>query len=156
MYLFQLLELVKTGVLPSDKEAVVGVELGAVAEAAVSGFDPNMDATNPCFEPSIALKLKELELELKQEECEAQRIKLRMVEAEKARDIEVRRLELEALKLRGPTPLPCTGRVSASPDAGCAPKFRRDSFDSSFECSPDFDVSKFIRLVPPFRETEVD
>lgn len=50
--------------LPSDKEAFVGTESEAVAKAAVSDFDLNIEATNPCSEPSIALNLKGLELNL--------------------------------------------------------------------------------------------
>lgn len=76
-----------------------------------------------------------------------------MVEAEKAQDI-------EALKLRGPTPLLRSSPISALPmklpDADSAPNPKCNSSDASFDCSPDFDVSQFICLVPPFCETEVD
>lgn len=96
---------------------------------------------------------------MKREECEAQLIKLHMVEAEQAGDIEVRMLELEALKLQRPTPLPRSSPISSpvkTPDADSAPNSKCNSSDALFDCSPDFDVSKFICLVLPFRETEVD
>lgn len=98
-------------------------------------------------------------MKLKQEECEAERIKLRMVEVKGDRDIELRRLEIEALKLRRPIPLPQSRLPSVSvkmPEVDSAQNSRCNFSDSLFDSPPDFDVGKFIRLVPSFRETEVD
>lgn len=154
-------ELVKIGVLvPPDEESIVGVESDAVVETAESDSIPNMGPKDTCSEPLLAIKLKEIELKLKQEECEAERIKLRMVEVKGDRDIELRRLEIEALKLRRPVPLPRSSLPSSSvvkmPEVDSVKNSRCNSSDYPFDSPPDFDVGKFIRLVPSFRETEVD
>lgn len=83
-----------------------------------------------------------------------------MIEAERARDSERHGNEMEALKLRSrPIPSPCA-RPSVSspvmPMLDSAQTLNRSSSDSSSESQSDFDVSKYIRLVPPFRETEMD
>lgn len=66
-------------------------------------------------DPVIALKLKELDLLIKKQECEAEMIKLRVVEKQADRDIQLGKLELEAKRLAlTPVPMPRSRPVSVS------------------------------------------
>ncbi len=83
------------------------------------------------LDPQITLRLKELELEY-----ETQRLHLRALEMKADRDIKLRELETRSLHDR-PIPKPRSPPNSLTPRA-------------------DVDVGKYIKLVPPFRETDVD
>ncbi len=141
-------KLVNEGILPKQSddsegieqfEAAVGKELDGVGLP-----DTNVMAFQ---DPRIAVRLRELDLEIKKQECEAQMIKLRTVEAEADRDITSQKLALEAQRVAAqPVPLPRT-KIVASPLAG---GHGHASSDVSF------DPSRYIKLVPPFREAEVD
>ncbi len=160
-------ELVKAGILAaSDKEGVVEEELESVVKTAGLDSIPNMDPRDSGADPFLAIKLRELDLRVKQEECEAQRIKLRVIEAERERDSERHRHELEALRLHSrPTPSPRV-RLTQSPQTRLSTSSATvpvvDSVQppndgsSDLPAESDFDISKYIRLVPPFREAEVD
>lgn len=137
-------KLVEAGVLPS--RAVEGSEqeqdLASDGEA-TSGSESG-SITVQKIDPMVTIRLKELELELKKQENETQLLRIKELEITADRDIKLRKLELEAQKIQStkPTPLPRSSRPpSSSSEAGQ---------------QPDFDVGKYIKLVPPFRETEVD
>ncbi len=71
-------------------------------------------------DPSIVLKLKELDLLIKKQECEAE-IRLWVVERQADRDIQLRKMDLEAKHLaKKPVPLPRTRPTSVlSPVNSC-------------------------------------
>ncbi len=73
---------------------------------------------------------------------DTQLLRLRAHEIQADRDIQLRMLDLEAQALKNkPVPLPRSRPPSSSvPDVS----------------QSEFDVSKYVRLVPPFREAEVD
>ncbi|KAL1256557.1 hypothetical protein QQF64_012102 [Cirrhinus molitorella] len=158
-------ELVKAGILVAP-EGVVEDESESVVKATGLDSIPNMDPRDSGSDPSLAIKLRELDLQLTQQECEAQRIKLRVIEAEQEWDSERHRFELEALRLRSrPTPsprarLPQSPQTRDSNSSATVPivdsvQTPNDS-SSDLPVESDFDVSKNIRFVPPFREAEVD
>lgn len=127
--------LVQAGILPADSNVGGEVVSGEFISVHSKGGDSGSD-------PLMPLRLKELELELKRQEHETQLLKLKALEIEADRDIKLRRLDLEAQMLHSrPVPLPrsrpSSSSVSASVETG-------------------FDVSRYVRLVPPFREGEVD
>ncbi|KAL0172150.1 hypothetical protein M9458_032461, partial [Cirrhinus mrigala] len=131
-------KLVEAGVLPG-RAVVEGPEVetdgGAVSDDAdsVSG---KMKA-----DPMVTVRLKELDLELKKQEYETQLLRLKELELKTDRDVKLRKLDIEAQMLRSkPIPPPRTRPPSSSSEVG----------------QPDFDVGKYVKLVPPFRETEVD
>ncbi len=111
------------------------------------------------------IKLKELDLELKNmtlktQEHDIKVVQLRTVEVEADRDIRLKTLELEAETLRRnsvqPVPLPRT-RAPSSPVFGIAQsQSRTGNYDPESNTQPNFDVVKYVKLVPSFRETEVD
>lgn len=128
-------KLVQAGILPADSN--VGGE--AASEESISFHSKGGDSSS---DPLIVLRLKELELELKKQEHETQLLKLKAVEIEADRDIKLRKLDLEAQALHSrPVPLP---------------RSRPPSSSVSASVETDFDVSRYVRLVPPFREGEVD
>lgn len=100
------------------------------------------------YDPRLEIRLRELELEIKKQECESQMIRLRVIDAEKERDIQLRKLDLEALKK--PVPLP----RSRPPSIATSPVLPVSSVLPSAVSA--FDISKYVKLVPPFREAEVD
>lgn len=110
------------------------------------------------LDPATAIKLKELDLELKRQEHDMKVVQLCTVEVEVHRDIKLKTLELEAETLRRnpPVPLPCSRAPSS-------PMFERTQSQSSMvnndpvsNTQPNFVAVKYIKLVPPFREAEVD
>lgn len=128
-------KLVQAGILPADSK--VGGE--TASEESISFHSKGGDSSS---DPLIVLRLKELELELKKQEHETQLLKLKAVEIEADRDIKLRKLDLEAQALHSrPVPLPRSPPPSSSVSASV---------------ETDFDVSRYVRLVPPFREGEVD
>lgn len=90
-------------------------------------------------DPMVMIHLKELDLALKKQEHETQLLGLRELEIKADRDIRLRKLESQVLHSK-PVPPPRTRPPSSSSEVG----------------QPDFDVGKYIKLPPPFRETEVD
>lgn len=144
------MELVTAGILPSDSEDMEkNTETADVGSFA--GLPPSIDPTSPRFDPVLALKFKELDLELKKQEQELQVVNLRTLEVQANRDIKLRSLDIEAETLRQkPVPAP-RARLPSSPASV------RTTFSSGpQESHSTFDVTKHIKLVPPFKETEVD
>lgn len=104
------------------------------------------DSEQVRYDPRLEIRLRELDLEIKKQECESQIIRLRVIEAEKEREVQLRKLDLEALKK--PVPVPRSRPPSlASPVSPVSP-------DHASTVSA-FDISKYVKLVPPFREAEV-
>lgn len=112
---------------------------------------PNFDSVPQ--DPKIALKLKEMDLLIKKQECEAEMIRFRILEKQAERDIEIRKLDLESERLaKRPIPVP---RILSSSISSPVNSTGTEDFSRS-TASDSFDVSRYIRLVPPFREAEVD
>ncbi len=134
-------KLVEASVLPGDSEAE-GPESEIDEEAASDETDSVRDEkASGVADPIVTVRLKELDLALKKQEHETQLLRLRELEIKADRDIRLRKLDLESqMLLSKPVPPPRT----------------RPPSDSSGVGQPDFDVGKYIKLVPPFRETEVD
>ncbi len=146
------IELVSRGILPDDSREDV-----AEGETAASSPSP---PTEHRLDPMVEIKLKELDLELKKQEHEIKVVQLRTVEVEAQRDIRLKTLEIEAETLRRksvqPVPLPRT-RAPPSPAFGIAQlQSSAVNHDPVGDTQPNFDVAKYIKLVPPFREAEVD
>lgn len=83
-------------------------------------------------------------------------VKLRMIEAETDRDIQLRqmgRIEKQELKSK-PVPLPRSQTPSASSPSDSHFAAPQNSHEA--EANENFDVSRYLKLVPPFRESEVD
>ncbi len=83
-----------------------------------------------------------MDLALKRQEHDTQLLHLRALEIQADRDIQLRKLDLEAQALQNkPVPLPRSRHLSSSiPDVS----------------QSEFDVGRCVKLVPPFREAEVD
>ncbi len=112
-------------------EAVTGMEAMSDISSSVS-----IGKKESFLDTQVTLQLKQLELELKKQEYETQRLHLRALEIKADRDIKL--CELETLSLHDhPIPKPRSPLNSLTPRA-------------------DVDVGKYVKLVPPFRETEVD
>lgn len=112
---------------------------------------PNFDSVPQ--DPKIALKLKEMDLLIKKQECEAEMIRFRILEKQAERDIEICKLDLESERLaKRPIPVP---RILSSSISSPVNSTGTEDFSRS-TASDSFDVSRYIRLVPPFREAEVD
>ncbi len=93
-------------------------------------------------DPTVVVKLKELDLALKRQEHDTQLLHLRALEIQVHRDIQLRKLDLEAQALQNkPVPLHRSRPSSSSvPDVS----------------QSEFDVGRCVKLVLPFREAEVD
>ncbi len=112
------------------------------------------------LDPVTAIKLKDLDLELKRQEHDIKVVQLCTVEVEADRDIMLKTLEIEAETLRRnsvqPVPLPCT-RAPSSPAFGIAQSQSSTvNYDPVSNTQSNFDIVKYVKLVPPFREAEVD
>lgn len=150
-------KLVSDGILPrqSDDSEVVE-QLDAAAGKEVGSVGPPDTEAIAFQDPRLALRLKELDLEIKKQECEAQMIKLRTVEAEADRDIKLRKLALEAQRAAlQPIPFPRTKTSSVSSPTLTATSPLAEGH-SDVSTTVRFDPSRYIKLVPPFREAEVD
>lgn len=142
-YLFK--QLVYNGILPEADEHPA-VVTNAVAEGFASGVNPTESAS---FDPALSIRLKELDLEVKKQENENLRLKLRVVEAETDREVKFRTIALRSAEVsRKPIPAP----RSRSPSVSSPPT----PVIAHTRSAQEFDVSKYIKLVPPFRESEVD
>uniref|UniRef100_A0A3B1IMD5 Gypsy retrotransposon integrase-like protein 1 n=1 Tax=Astyanax mexicanus TaxID=7994 RepID=A0A3B1IMD5_ASTMX len=110
--------------------------IAATGEAEAPAVSQSIEPVNPpVFNPEITVRLKELEVEL-------QRQNVRAIEIEAQKAIKLRELEIEAKRAEQPLPAPTTS----------TPRSTGESLDFR----SDFDVSRQIRLVPHFRESEVD
>lgn len=144
-------ELITAGILLTDPEDALEENIGIADEGSFAALPPSIDPTSPRFDPVLALKFKELDLALKKQEQELQLVHLRTVEVQAHRDIKMRSLDLEAESLRRkPVPAP-RARLPSSPSSVQAAT-PSETQVSHFT----FDVTKHIKLVPPFKETEVD
>lgn len=105
-------KLVNEGILPREVDESTEVRSMASSEAE----EVNLNSESAISQdPKMVLKLKELELEIKKQECEAEIIKLRVVERQADRDIQIRRMDLESERLaRNPVPFPLTKAASVS------------------------------------------
>lgn len=143
-------QLVHNGILPDvegEKQPVVVAK--AVAEEVVPGINASEHVN---FDPVQAIRLKELELKVKQQENENLRLKLKVVEVEADRDIKLRRLDLQAKEIK-PIPVPRSRASSISSSASTPVTPVASNLEQNIQ---EFDVCKYIKLVPPFRESEVD
>ncbi|KAI2644687.1 Transposon Tf2-9 polyprotein [Labeo rohita] len=149
-------KLVDAGILPKEAEDGVGVQSEVAVETAAEDLNLTTDSFAP-YDPRIAVKLKEMDLLIKKQECEAEMIRLKVVEKQAERDIQLRKLDLEARRLaQKPVPSPRTRPISVSSPLTSAGSSSVTHDFSHAPSSNSFDVSKYIKLVPPFRETEVD
>ncbi|XP_036374284.1 amphoterin-induced protein 2-like [Megalops cyprinoides] len=145
----------------------------ATAEAeAPARIDPD-DPHSPRGDQMLALRMKELELELCRQEYQNRLLQLPAFELETDREIKLKELELaiEDRPRPAPTPFPRRSKTGTSPSAAgsavsapspipaspAAPVHIRASSPVPVSSgasidSPDFDVTKHIRLVPLFRE----
>lgn len=99
-------KLVNVGILPRESEESAEVQSEALFEA--EDVNPNSESVIS-QDPKIVLKLKELDLLLKKQECEAEKIKLRVVERQADREIQLCKLDSEAQRLAvKPVPIPRT------------------------------------------------
>ncbi len=153
-------ELVETGILPDGS-----VEDLAGDEDSVTF--PSINPSHTRFDPMLAIKLKELDLQLKKQDYDAQLLHFRTLELEADNRFKLRSLELQAespSNVKTPVPrsrLPAphssgNGPVSSVPGQSPPPGLPQITTSSSGEFVTSVDVSKYITLVPPFRETEVD
>lgn len=157
--LIQIAEFYKVTVLKEAKKQVIKDELyGRLVENGIlPGLAPELEIEEELtfdkadsvsgkkvagLDPMLTVRLRELDLELKKQEHETQLLRLKEFELKTDRDVQLRRLELEAQRQRH-RPVP-------------SPRSRHASGSSSEGGQPDFDVGKYIKLVPPFRESEVD
>ncbi len=101
---------------------------------------------------SETFELKELDLLIKKQECEAEMNRLRVVEMQADRDIQLRKLDLESERLAQKKPIPVlrTRPMSVSLPITSASSAITEDF-SRTPSSETLDFSKYIRLVPPFR-----
>lgn len=128
-----------------------------VAEGAVSDDGPpSVPVVEPSGDPLLAFKIKELDYMIKKQEHQTMLVKLRVIEAETDRDIRLRQLDRKVPELkRKPVPLPRLRSMSASsPSYTHSATPPQDSHEA--EANANFDVSRYLKLVPPFRESEVD
>lgn len=132
-------KLVERGILPAESQG----EDDADSETSSVGCPPVMD-------PTLAVKLKELELAIKRQEHESKIVDLRKTEV----DLKLRTLELEAESLRR-QPVPAPNLPSpvfpSTPVDGST-----TNFGAPVGNQVNFDAARYIKLVPQFRETEVD
>lgn len=149
------LKLIGADILPrqsdDDNESQLGV---AADDEAVNSVTPGVSPeVGSVTKESIALKLKEMDLLIKKQECEAEMIKLRAIEKQVERDVEIRKLDLESERLAFRLNPPGQPRSVSSPVNIGSTVTQDFSPEMPYDA---FDVTKYIRLVPPFREGEVD
>ncbi len=146
--------LIEMGILPEysaggEEDVSPDVEGGAMSDG---GF-PIVPAVESSIDPILAIKMKELDLEIKRQERDTLLVKLRVIEAETDRDIRLRKFERKEEKNK-PVPLPRSRGLSASSPFNAASAIPQNSHEA--DASVNFDVSRYLKLVPPFRESEVD
>lgn len=147
-------KLEEMGILPeSSAREEVSPDM---AEGAVSDDSPpGVPAVEPSGDPLLALKIKELDFMIKKEEHQTMLVKLRVIEAETDRDIRLRQMDSKVPELKSkPVPLPRSLNLSASSPLSTHSATPQDAHDA--EMSANFDVSRYLKLVPPFRESAVD
>ncbi len=153
-------ELVETGILPDESvEGLAGDEDSVTF--------PSINPSHTRFDPMLAIKLKELDLQLKKQDYDAQLLHFRTLELEADNRFKLRSLELQVKSpsnVKTPVPrsrLPAPrssgdGPVSSVPGLSPPPGLPQITTSSGGEFVTSVDVSKYVTLVPPFRETEVD
>uniref|UniRef100_A0A3B1J0P6 Gypsy retrotransposon integrase-like protein 1 n=1 Tax=Astyanax mexicanus TaxID=7994 RepID=A0A3B1J0P6_ASTMX len=166
----------------SSPKVCEGVEGAVTPTASVSKEqvrpDADVQATLPRFDPSFSslsagshdeararVRITRLQLEA-EEKAQARQAELelklaiRKLELEVDREVRLREVELQAMKVASvspvqldiaPTPSSPQATFPAESSVASAPAPIATPFSP-----PAFDVSKHISLVPPFRETEVD
>lgn len=143
-------KLVDAGILAEGSDDNEGTKpQDVVADISAPAIFLEPEVVQP-HNPMLEIRLRELDLEIKRQENEAQMIRLRVIEVEKNRDIQLRKLDLEAHALmRKPVPVPRSrpSSITASPVT---------PVNSAPPSVSAFDISKYVKLVPPFREAEVD
>ncbi|KAL0152923.1 hypothetical protein M9458_051752 [Cirrhinus mrigala] len=149
------IELVNAGILPTDSQTEGVEEENKVAEMAETSAAAVPLGINPSMDPLLAVRLKELELAIKQQEHETQVVQLRAIEAQVQRDIKLKTLALDAEDLRR-KPVPAPRSRPSSPLTAVPVQSSTVNFGTLTDSRVNFDVAKYIKLVPPFREAEVD
>lgn len=130
--------LVETGILP-ERSIAGGPEAETDGEVFDDVYSGNGKKPSQ-VDPMVTVRLRELDLELKKQEYETQLLRLKELEITADRDVKLRKLDLEAQMCKRPVPSPRSRLASGSSEMD----------------QPDFDISRYVKLVPPFRETEVD
>lgn len=148
-------KLEEMGILPESsarEEVSPNVAGGAVSDDG----PPSVPVVEPSGDPLLAFKMKELDFMIKKQEHQAMLVKLRVIEAETDCDIRLRPMEHKVPELKSkPVPLPHSrSSISASSPSYTHSATPQDSHEA--EASANFDVSRYLKLVPPFRESEVD
>lgn len=144
-------ELVAVGILRAESEDPWEENVGIADGGFSSALPHSIDPASPRFDPVLPIKFKELDLALKKQEQELQLVYLRTTEVEADRDIKLHSLDLEAETLRRkPVPEPHSRLPSSPASVPTANLSETQGLHSIF------DVTKHIKLVPPFKETEVD
>ncbi len=155
-------ELVEIGILPYES-----VE-GLAGDEDILTFS-SINPIHPRFDPMLAIKLKDLDLQLKKQDYDAQLLHFRTLDLEADHRFKLRSLELQAkspsnvntpvLVPRSRLPAPRSSGyvpVSSVPGQNPPPGLPRIITSSGGEFVTSVDVSKYVTLVPPFRETKVD
>lgn len=111
----------------------------------------------PRYDPTLALKLKELGLEIKKQEREMQILRLREVElmtvGHPRPGLGLGHIHARPPPVLPPHPAPSTTAAANVPAPSTT---AAANVSAPSTTARDFDVSKYIKLVPPFRESEVD
>ncbi len=148
-------KLADEGILPDYSTVCAGEQPGFTAEAVTGEVLPG-PVTESLGESMLAVKLKELDLQIKKQECEGQKIRLRAIEAQADRDIKMGELDLHAQELnRRPVPMP-RSRLPSALSSVTSPAAVSYQDTDNVTSEPDFDVGRYLKLVSPFREAEVD
>lgn len=147
-------ELVNSGILPVESKTD-GLEEQELVEIAETNVDAVPIGNEPIMDPLLEIKLKELELAIKQQEHETELVHLRVIEVQADRDIKLKTLSLEAEALRY-KPVSAPSSRPSSPLTALPAQSSTVNFGSPNDARVNFDVAKYIKLVPPFREAEVD
>ncbi len=130
------------------EQGLLSVETDLEGEGKSDGVDMGgtMDLSSSKSDPLLLFKLKELELQIKQQEHENRRLHLReleMIHVEKGKEREYARTVI--------SPVAIPRHVNVPP----ADQSTGD-FAHIRDAVVPFDPSRHIKLVPPFRESEVD
>ncbi|KAL1266443.1 hypothetical protein QQF64_002118 [Cirrhinus molitorella] len=155
-----------TGENESEEESMPGAEAEADVRARLPPFEPfSPESISSKGETRLKVRLARLQLEAQEKAQTRQaeldlRLQIRKLEIEAEKQVKMRQLELDAMRIVGgsaaPPDLPrvVTAAVGTSPHLSSTPTVSPVSVPSV--ANESFDVTKYIALVPPFRETEID